>query len=370
MRRLMPEAPSIDQHMRSRQIGLARSIASRRKVYLDLRFWIIARNVVDETEAGTPARKLVHLLRRGVADGALVCPTSESTVLEVLKQANTPTRRHATAALIDELSLGVSLATGRRRVATEFSYFFHQYGTSYALEPQDHLIWTKLAYALGELWPTVAGLDEDTLRNLQIGFFDEMWETNLSQMLVAIGDAEHPDVGLSQAAKVVADGIKDHADTLVSYVQTYRDEVVGAIDGYGDCTGEIIASLAERAGATPVQPGTEQWDAAVKACKALLIAAMEKPEVRSILRTIHALACLHAGLRWDRQTKFVANHFYDFEHAAGAVAYCDAFFTEGFLSQIANAGHVQLTKLNGCRVTDDVEEAVEILKSFSQAGRA
>jgi hypothetical protein len=363
----MPEAASIDRHMRRRQIELARSIASRKKVYLDLRFWIIARNVVDGTDTSASSQKLLHLLRRGVGNGTLICPTSESTVLEVMKQANTPTRRHATASLIDELSLGVSLTSGPRRVATEFAYFFHQYGTSYALEPQDHLVWTKLAYALGERWPSVAALDADKLRDLQVGFFDKMWETNLSQMLVAIGDAEHPDVDLSRAAKVVAAGIKDHADTLVSYVQTYRDEVVGAIDGYGECTGEIMASLAERAGVVPIQPGSEQWDVTVKTSKALLINAIEKPEIRSILRTIHALASLHAGLRWDRQTKFVANHFYDFEHAAGAVAYCDAFFTEGFLSQIANAGHVQLTKLNCCRVTNRVDEAVEILKSFSQA---
>ena len=33
---------TIDQHVRQRQVELARSIKDRRKLYLDVRFWIIA----------------------------------------------------------------------------------------------------------------------------------------------------------------------------------------------------------------------------------------------------------------------------------------------------------------------------------------
>jgi hypothetical protein len=191
-----------------------------------------------------------------------------------------------------------------------------------------------------------------------------MWGKGLVDLLEAIGDAEHPDADLQRAAGVVADGIREHAPTLVSYEQTYRDEVVGAIDGYGACTGDIMASLAEKAGAAPVPSGSPEWEAAVIGSKNLLVAAMEKPEVKAVLRTIHSLACLHAGLRWDRKTKFTANHFYDFDHAAGAVAYCDAFLTEGFLAHVANANHVRLYEVNGCRTTADLHEAVEVVRSF------
>lgn len=358
---------TVQQHMRRRQIELARSIAGRKLVYLDIRFWIIARNVEDGTETAAAARKLLHLLRRGVSNGTLLCPTSESTFLEVMKQANTPTRRQATATLIDELSLGVSLTDSRRRINTEIAYFFHRYGAELELEPQHHLVWTKLAYALGELWPSVPGLDPRALRELQVGFCDEMWDATLAQMFAAIGDADHPDADLGRAAAVVAGGIKDHGEKLISYEQTYRDEVIGAVDGYGECTGEVMALFAERSGIAPPLPGSPQWETTVSMCKGLLVGAMEAPQARTILRTLHSLASLHAGLRWDRSTKFVANHFYDFEHAAGAVAYCDAFFTEGFISQIANAGHVRLGEVNGCRVTNSIEDAVEILQAFSRA---
>jgi len=69
-------------------------------------------------------------------------------------------------------------------------------------------------------------------------------------------------------------------------------------------------------------------------------------------------------LRWNRNTNFEDNHFYDFEHASAALTYCDAFFTEGFISNLANARHIALGGLNGCRVTANVGKAVDVLEDL------
>jgi len=53
--------------------------------------------------------------------------------------------------------------------------------------------------------------------------------------------------------------------------------------------------------------------------------------VRDILRTIHISACLHAAVRWDKKRQLEGNDLFDFHHAAAALAYCDAFFTENLL---------------------------------------
>lgn len=73
---------------------------------------------------------------------------------------------------------------------------------------------------------------------------------------------------------------------------------------------------------------------------------------------------MHAALRWNKGTRFTSNHLFDFEHASAALSYCDAFFTEGFVANIANARHTQLTTLNGCRTTSSPQEAVEILNAL------
>ncbi|MED5681978.1 hypothetical protein VZ111_22905, partial [Enterobacter hormaechei] len=102
-------AITIERYIRARQIELAQSIASRRKIYLDARFWIIVRDTALGVRTEPEARELLHHLRRGVAGGRLICPISASMFLELMKQPYSPGRRIGTAQLIDELSLGVSM---------------------------------------------------------------------------------------------------------------------------------------------------------------------------------------------------------------------------------------------------------------------
>ena len=72
---------------------------------------------------GAAERKLLHFLRRGVANGTLICPISASMFMELLKQPYTEGRRIATAKLIDELSLGASIAPPHVVTATEIRRF-------------------------------------------------------------------------------------------------------------------------------------------------------------------------------------------------------------------------------------------------------
>jgi hypothetical protein len=359
---------TIDVHVRRRQIELARSIRHRKKLYLDLRFWIIARDAALDATDDPNAKKLLHFLRRGVGGERLVCPISDSTFLEVMKQANTPTRRQATAQLVDELSLGVSCTTSATRTATEVAYFVHSLTGKADLDEMQELVWTKLSYALGYLHPSIKDLDPKTQLQLQQDVFDEIWDRRFAEIVERIGDntPPGPDPYVASASTIDAD-IKAHREKLVSYEQTYRDEIVGAADACSGFFMDVIASEAEKVGVTPEPKGTPAWNEHARVSRNLLVAAFEKPDTNKVLRSMHVQASLHAGLRWNKNTKFVANHLYDFEHASVALSYCDAFFTEGFLANLVNAKHIRLHELNGCRTTSDVGEAVEILRSLIAA---
>jgi hypothetical protein len=287
---------TIDHHARSRQINLARSIVGRAKVYLYVRFWIIARDVAASTETGAAAQGLLRLLRWGVYQGTLVCPISESTFIEVMKQANTPTRRIATAHLNDELSLGVSIITGRSRIATEIAHFFYAATGEHTLHSMQELVWTKLSYALGYIHPSLPEIDRETELAPQKGFFDTMWDTSLSEIVATIGDNWVPEsAALQDSARQINTDIKAHADNLVSYQATYHDEIIGGLDASSDLAAEVMARLAERAGITPAEPGSPAWKECARMCRNLLIAAFKKPATKNTLRTIHAGASFHAG---------------------------------------------------------------------------
>src|SRR5207302_1314667 len=125
------------------------------------------------------------LLRQGVASGKLFCPASESVFLELLKQSD-PSSRTATARLIDELSLGVTLLPNQARAATELARFIHSFEDSANLHPLRHLVWSKLSYVLGFVHPTSAAFDADTDLVMQKAFFDHMWIIPLTTMVEMI----------------------------------------------------------------------------------------------------------------------------------------------------------------------------------------
>lgn len=360
----MPVSSDMDRHVRRRQIELAHSIQPRKKIYLDTCFWIALRKVLLEQQPTPVERKLLHLLKRGVRSGRFICPISESTFVEVMKQTDLSTRA-ATATLIDELSLGVALTSGRTRTATEIAHFYRAARGARELYDMQELVWTKLGYAMGPIHPTVAEFDAETELQMQIEVFDELWGQTLVEISDTIGGQwPSKDPRMTDAAAAINADIKAHQANLVSYEQTYRDEIVGAADNYRDVLVDLIAVDAESAGEPRPAPGSPAEAEDARITRNLLAAAFAKPETKKTLRSMHIQSSLHAGLRWNKGTKFVANHFFDFEHATGALAYCDAFFTEAFLANLINAKHINLSQLNGCQTTNRAEEAVRIVQAL------
>ena len=227
----MPVSPAIERYVRNKQVVLARSISGRKKVYLDTRFWIVARNVVQDENASPADREWFNALRQGVLNGALVCPISDSTFVEVMDQTFSPTRRIATAALIDELSLGISMIRGDSRAATEIAQMFYATQGVTDLYDMQELIWTKVSYALGNRYPVLPDFEPDTEYEFQRIAIDTLWDQGLSDIVQAVGDAKFPADGLDDSAAQINADIGLHASSLKSYAQTYRDEIVGAADG-------------------------------------------------------------------------------------------------------------------------------------------
>ena len=92
--------------------------------------------------------------------------------------------------------------------------------------------------------------------------------------------------------------------------------------------------------------------------KNLLFFALKRNRARDVLRTINILASLHASLRWNKGRRYRGNDLFDFHHAAAALAYCDAFFTERSLCAMLTERHLALDKLYGCHVAASVDDAI------------
>jgi hypothetical protein len=358
-------AMGIERHSRARQIELGQSLECRRKIYLDMRFWIITRDTALGVSTEPAARKLLHYLRRGVANGRLVCPISASMFLELMKQPYDPGRRIGTAQLIDELSLGTSMIPSRIVVGTEIHSFLLRATEGANLHPMQELIWTKVAYVLGDTYPTLAELSPAEELAVQKSFFDHLWGYSLSEMVKTIGDHIPPPDRFAELSRETNEKNVEHKDELRSFAQTYDIELRGAIEIAGDIAADVIIELANRDAGRKLLFTPEERANSVNMCRNLLYHAFKKPETKSELRSLHIGASIHAAMRWNKDQKFKPNDYYDFEHATAALSYCDAFLTERPLHDLVTRPQVNLEAVNGCRVFSDLEAAADHVRQLS-----
>lgn len=160
---------------------------------------------------------LLQRLRALVLDGIALCPISDVTFAEWLKQSDSATRL-ATARVVDELSCGVALSVADLRVGTEFAHLLHDFGASAKVHPLHHLVWTKHCFVWGEHYPSETPFSPDMERALQKAFIDHLWSMSLEQMVRMIGATELPQkADFEETARRPNAGNRDHQHELRTF---------------------------------------------------------------------------------------------------------------------------------------------------------
>lgn len=353
---------SIEQYSRSVRINFGVELLGRLPIYLDTKFWIMLRDKSNHA-ANHDIHRLWGLLKTLVADGRVFCPISLATFDELMKQQSASSRKN-TAHLIDQLSLGASLINQKRLIETEIAYFIHQYGTKSDLYELSEIVWTKVTYVLGELHPVKTVFDSDTELVVQKMFFDHMWGLTLNQYLEQIQDEEYPHRDYSITTRQLNEGINAHKDSIKSFRQAYISEVHGIVDITASVCPDIVHDLGKKRGVIKDDLSEGDRYDSEKAWKNILASSLLKKRSQRTLRTIHILACLHASLRWNKGQKYKVNDLLDFNHAAAAIGYCKAFFTENSLASMVTQNHIALDKEYGCFVTSKIKGAIGYLETI------
>jgi hypothetical protein len=357
-----------DRYVNLRVVELGRSLDARIPIYLDTNFWILLRKAHLGIGTATDSMGLLRRLRQAVADDGAFCPISDSTFCELLKQSD-PVSRSATARLIDELSLGVTLLTHEFRLATELSHFFHSFHPDAPeLHPLRHLVWSKLSYVLGFVHPTSTPFDADTERAVQKSFFDHMWTISLAAMVEKMASVpDRDELDLAGVAATLNDGNAQHAGAIRSFQQALEDELRGVADLCADEAVEILAAMAQEKGETPTPSGSaDARHLRGMAANLIFHALRSRPATRRRLPTLYIEACLHAVFRWDKMRRFTGNDLYDFQHASAALGYCRAFFTEHPLRTLLVSAPLKLDAEFGCAIASSVPEAITALEMLQQ----
>lgn len=357
-----------DRHIQRLMIELGESIAGKRKIYLDTRYWIYMRDAAAGRPQTPVHASLLKELRLLVSAGMAVCPISDVLLLEFLKQSDETTRL-ATARIVDELSGGVALIHEDLRVGTEFAHFFFETGARASVHPIEHLVWTKSCYVWGETYPTKTPLDAATERAMQKAFIDHLWGMSLESMLQELG-RPLPDgiVDFEGTAQRLNEANRAHVHELRTFQKLALDELAGVLDLYEDRLADLLAEMYQRQEGRPLEMSeVERRECGARMRTALINLFRLKPEVmRKKAPTLYVSAKCHAAVRWDKKRNLAANDLMDFHHAAAGLGYCDAFFTDKPLKVLLCQHHVGLPGELERFVTADAEEAVGFVRTLAE----
>lgn len=364
MRPKASQSGAIQSYVRTKQLELAAALTERKAVYLDVKFWIILRDVVMGERSDARDKELLRLLRELVHNGNIFCPISDTVFIELLKKTDLKCRQ-VVADLIDEMSLGVSLIPFEMRGNTEVAHLLHAARSPQSVYPLEQLMWTKLSYVLGFSQPQFSGPLAVHTFEIHKAFVDHMWTVPLREMMDRLGTtAAQVEMRFEKLAENLNVANQQHAAELNSFEQMYQTEVHGVLDVFEESMVGIVEQIVFAEHGIPPSGDPEQRREHGRQLHNLLFAALQRIETRRTLRSLHIVAMLFAYVRWNAGQKLKANDFHDFHHAAGALGYCDAFFTERSLRASITAAHMALDKQFQCNVSVSTDEAIGYLKSL------
>ena len=347
------------EYVHAARVALGTEISPLCKIYLDTNFWLRLRDVRLGRNTDSEWVSMLTRLEGLVATNQAVCPLSAETFREVFLQNDLNTLT-TTLRLIDQLSRGVCLLDPDERMHAEAYHFVRKSLKIHLsdLSPLNHTVWTRAAYVLGMIVPTHPGMDETLELELQKAFFDEMWTRSFEDMINVLGERatqwapRMPDM----SAQMTADKLS-HVDDYSSFQQLFLIELRGGLDSYHSCFDSIIRQMTALAFGVIPPDQTLTNEACGEKIANIIYNCFERGVVKRDLPTLHVLARLHAGLRWNRTRKYKDNDVADTWHASAAIAFCDFFFTERSLCHLVSDKTIGIASNFPCKTYFDVRVA-------------
>jgi hypothetical protein len=358
---------SVDTHLRIRRREIGERALSRRLIYLDQRFWIECRDAkIGSPNASLSTKEIWHQLKVAVDSGRIWCPVFASVYCETKKQA--PHLRIETARVIDRLSGGISIRHSEQRVMIEFSHWVWTtlLGDQTLAHPHSYA-WTSIGSILGEAVPYEAGFDNDMELATQKSWIDLQNTLSLEDYFQSFNEQGVPPSNDNDSAFQL---FQTHMSRRTKpYHNTFGDVFDIELRGLLELIDDKICALAKDI----YSQGrfvtlNEQSQINCKTLSANLVAlalsGLKMNRVDTELPFLHISANIYALARHIGQP-FKKGDTHDFQHAAAALPYCEAFFTEKRMANLLKREPSCLDKVYECTVLNKRDAIIEYLKTIN-----
>jgi hypothetical protein len=342
----------IDNYIREKSIDLFSGIGDRNIVYLDLKYWILIRDHINDqadTIPGRLARKFVELYECKKC----IYPVSEAVFWEILKQSD-KISVIKTLELVEKLSEGLAIISGRQRVKVEFDCWLRSIAKpSEKIYPEKY-VWAKLPLITGYFFYSAKA--EELPPALRRSLLDFAANIPLSELV------RHHDGQLKPFTG------KDNVELMNAYKERYHhenktrmsmflSELAGCLDCFTNEFNEVIKEHFFHE--TERLPSAEEQNLVDKrAWQKAIYSGFKTQKIVDQLPHFKISPSLAGAMRWNKDRKYTdGNDTIDIMHATVALPYCDYFFTERELHTII--AQEKLDKIFNCITASKADAVLE-----------
>jgi hypothetical protein len=359
--RLQPEI-TFAEHLAALEEEMAREALAKKRVYLDLRYWIYLR----DASLGSPKRdvhaQLLEVLISGVDRGSLVCPITDSVFFELDRQGATE-RRMQTVRIIDRLSKGVVIKNVIDRFRCEVIDFLEAATIRREIPTRPcRKVWVKPYSFLGTPRITDGWPDTEQLA-INKALVSYMWTRSIEDLLADTPvPAYASDIRLRKDAERITSFSTEHAEKMRSFAQVFAAEV----GGFVNVRRKVIFNAFKWHMGIMFPGAAGATDGLTEEVCANVVYNIVKRRPKAIeLPLVRIEAGLRANIRWNRKRPFKFQDFFDIDHAAAAIPYCDVFLTEADLKAACTNGNLDFANVFGTEIISNEGEALRAVSRLA-----
>ena len=356
--------PSIDVDMYCRMMRqkVAIRALARRRIYLDMNYWIWLRKAAFRNPDRPIHTELWRRLRELAKSGLIFCPISYPVYAEVMKQDNACRQR--TACVIDRLCGRICIVDQFSRIRAQLSYFvWTKLLGDNTLNSADRYVWAPVSHILGMGHPHFPNLPSELNLRLQKDWLcgSQFWRfSDLFEQTQRILPAGPDNWWHTQVQNFMSDRTRDKLRSLQA---TYKIEVSSSTDLIAKDIADFAVDLFDKGIRSPLGPEASPADL-TNSLASIITAGLKMRRITTDFPQYHIMGVVHATIRWMRRP-YQANDLMDHQHATAALPYCHAFFTEHDMRDTLMRGPFHLDRAYGCRVISDPNEALAYLEDIA-----
>jgi len=354
---------SVEKYVKRKRVELSHEISLSKKIYLDLKFWILLRDARIKENVDDNILKLLYLIENLVKQCRVICPISNDIFTEMLKQADLKTLK-ATAQIIDEFSRGVTILSLPERLDFELFHFIRSKIKQQVYAP-DEMVWTKIAYVMGFVTPTSKVFSPDMNCAIQKAFIDQMWFIPLTDILDFLCEKA---ISWKPAFIDICEQLNEakfaHINDNNSFKQLFLSELGGILDLFKPKFQSLMVHLYESEIGRNVTADEITSDNAGQMFANLIYHAFRLNKITSEFPSFHVMTKMHSAMRWDKNRIIKPNDIYDIHHAIDAIPYYDYFLTEHSLRHLVSNKNLGFDVFH-CKTISDIDNAIRELSQIS-----